>query len=171
MDIGPSLIYGYNYAINKGADYVFQTDSDGQTVPEEFWAFWEEKNSYNMIIGHRKGRQDGISRIFVTKVLKLAIKICFGVNVIDANTPFRLMKADKLKEQLKRIPENFNLPNVLISVLYEKEGLRVKYIPITFKKRQGGKNFINIKRIFKIGIQAVKDFRKINMEISREQSA
>ena len=32
---GPTLIYGYRYAIEQGADYIFQTDSDGQTVPSE----------------------------------------------------------------------------------------------------------------------------------------
>ena len=37
---GPTVIYAYNYAINSGADYVFQTDSDGQTNPLEFDKFW-----------------------------------------------------------------------------------------------------------------------------------
>lgn len=30
---GPKLIALYNFAIARGADYVFQTDSDGQTAP------------------------------------------------------------------------------------------------------------------------------------------
>ena len=38
---GPKVIALYNYAIANGADYIFQTDSDGQTLPEEFGAFWE----------------------------------------------------------------------------------------------------------------------------------
>ncbi len=33
---GATVLYGYNYAIEKGADYIFQTDSDGQTLPSEF---------------------------------------------------------------------------------------------------------------------------------------
>ena len=32
---GPKLIALYNFAIEQGADYVFQTDSDGQTNPLE----------------------------------------------------------------------------------------------------------------------------------------
>ncbi len=162
---GATLLYGYNYAINKNATYIFQTDSDGQTIPDEFWKFWEARNDYDMVIGHRKTRKDGISRILVTKVLKLVIRICFKVNVTDANTPFRLMKTEKLKENIEIIPENFNLSNVLISVLYEKQKLKVKYIPITFRKRQGGKNSINISKISKLGIQAIKDFIKINKAI------
>ena len=37
---GSTLIYGYRYAISRGADYIFQTDSDRQTLPSEFESFW-----------------------------------------------------------------------------------------------------------------------------------
>lgn len=32
---GPTVIRAYDYAIKAGADYIFQTDSDGQTNPDE----------------------------------------------------------------------------------------------------------------------------------------
>ena len=159
---GATVLYGYNYALEKGADYIFQTDSDGQTLPSEFDQFWEQKEQYDMIIGHRKGRQDGISRVFVTKTLKFVIKICFGVSVTDANTPFRLLNSETLKKYINLIPKDFNLSNVILSVIYAKKGCKVKFIPVTFRPRQGGVNSINMKRIFGIGRQALKDFRKIN---------
>lgn len=162
---GATVLYGYHYAVEAGADYVFQTDSDGQTLPEEFWPFWEQRASYDMVIGHRKGRQDGFSRVFVTKTLKLVLWLCFHVGITDANTPFRLMKASVLKEQLKLVPENFNLSNVMISVIYAKKHLKVKYMPVTFRPRQGGVNSINMKRIIRIGRQALKDFRRINKSL------
>lgn len=159
---GATVLYGYHYALKAGADYVFQTDSDGQTIPDEFWSFWNERKNNAMVIGHRKGRQDGISRVFVTKILKLVCRLCFHVSVTDANTPFRLMQAKPLKESLKLVPDNFNLSNVIISVIYAKKKLPVKYMPITFRPRQGGVNSINMKKIIRIGKQAFKDFRKIN---------
>ncbi len=159
---GATVLYGYHYALEHGADYIFQTDSDGQTVPEEFWMFWKQRDSYDMIIGHRRNRQDGLSRIFVTKILKASLKFCFGVAVADANTPFRLMEAKILENNIELIPRDFNLSNVILSVIYEKKKLRVKYIPITFKPRQGGVNSINLNKIIRIGIQAIKDFKKIN---------
>lgn len=165
---GATVLYGYHYALDAGADYVFQTDSDGQTLPEEFWQFWEKREQYDMVIGHRRGRQDGASRVFVTKTLKLVCKLCFHVTVTDANTPFRLMKASVLKENLKLVPENFNLSNVILSVIYAKKKQPVLYIPITFRPRQGGVNSINLKKIFKIGKQAFKDFRQINKCLKNE---
>lgn len=162
---GATVLYGYNYALEQGADYVFQTDSDGQTLPSEFGPFWEERKSYDMIIGWRNGRQDGFSRVFVTKTLKLVIRMCFGVKVTDANTPYRIMKADTLKKYIGLVPKDFNLSNVILSVIYAKKGCKVKYIPITFRPRQGGVNSINLKKIFGIGKKALHDFKEINKAI------
>ena len=117
---GATVLYGYNYALENGADFVFQTDSDGQTVVSEFWPFWEKRNEYQMVIGHRAGRQDGFSRKFVTKTLKLVCKICFHVTLTDANTPFRLMQAPTLKDNIQYVPKDFNLSNVILSVIYTK---------------------------------------------------
>lgn len=159
---GATVLFGYQYAIRQGADYIFQTDSDGQTLPQEFAEFWKLREDYDMVIGHRKGRQDGFSRVFVTKVLKAVCLLCFHVRVQDANTPFRLMKAESLKKEIVLIPENYNLSNVIVSVLFIKKGYKVKYLPITFRPRQGGINSINMKKIFRIGKQALKDFIAIN---------
>lgn len=166
---GATVLFGYEYALENGADYVFQTDSDGQTRPEEFHKFWEMREKYDLVIGHRNKREDGPLRVLVTKVLKIVVKVCFGVSVTDANTPFRLMKAHTLREEIKFIPPKYNLSNVLLTVLYTKHNRRIKYIPITFRPRQGGVNSINFTRIFKIGKQAVSDFRKINRSLKDEK--
>lgn len=162
---GGTVLYAYNYALEKGADYIFQTDSDGQTLPSEFDAFWADRKVYDAIIGHRNHRQDGFSRIVVTKTLKAVIRLTFGVSVTDANTPFRLMTADVLKKYVPKIPKDYFLSNVLLSVMLVKNKENIKFVPITFRPRQGGVNSINLKRIFKIGLQALKDFRQIRKTI------
>lgn len=162
---GATVLYGYHYALDHGADYVFQTDSDGQTLPSEFAPFWDARESFDMVIGWRKGREDGLSRIFVTKVLKYVVYLCFGVFVTDANTPYRLMKADTLRRYIDIIPKDYNLSNVILSVIYARKKCAVKYMTITFRPRQGGVNSINMKRIFRIGKKALSDFREINRKL------
>lgn len=162
---GATLLYAYNYALDKGADYIFQTDSDGQTIPSEFLPFWDAREEYAAQIGHRNHRQDGFSRVFVTKTLKLVIKLVFKVTVTDANTPFRLMNRDVLAKYLPKIPKDFNLSNVILSVLLVKNNENIRFMPITFRPRQGGVNSINLKKIFKIGKKAVKDFKEIRKTI------
>ena len=161
---GATVLRAYHYAVDHGADYVFQTDSDGQTLPEEFWPLWENRQRGGLLIGQRKGREDGISRVFVTRVLRLVLFAVFRVWVKDANTPFRLMKASELEQVLKKIPEGFNLSNVIMTVIYEKEN-KVTYYPITFRPRQGGVHSMNLRKISRIGWQAVKDFRRIRKEL------
>lgn len=155
---GATILYGYRYALRQGADYVFQTDSDGQTLPSEFAQFWEKREEYAMVIGKRSGRQDGRSRKFVSFVLRMTCLICFQVHLADVNTPYRLMKAERLAQALERIPENYNLANVMVSVIFAKKRFGICYLPITFRPRQGGVNSINMKKIFRIGVRAVKDF-------------
>lgn len=159
---GATLLYAYRYAVNAGADFIFQTDSDGQTNPDEFEAFWKRRNKYVAVIGHRNNREDGVARIIVSKTLKLVIRVIFRVDVRDANTPYRLMKREVLLKYLPIIPENYNLTNVVLSVALVKNKEKVKFIPISFRQRQGGKNSINMKSIIGIGIKALKDFRMIN---------
>ncbi len=166
---GAAILHGYHYAVENGADFIFQTDADGQTLPAEFWGFWEQRSDYDMVIGHRNHRQDGVSRIIVTKVLRLVIFLCFRIWVTDANTPFRLMCTCTLKELLPFVPKDFYLSNVLLSILYEKYQKQVKYWPITFRQRQGGKNSIDIRKIIRIGCRAVKDFMIINNDLSLKE--
>lgn len=162
---GATVLYGYDYALNQGADYIFQTDSDGQTLPKEFYPFWEKRKDYAVIIGHRNQREDGISRVFVTKVLKMVLRLVFREKIVDANTPFRLMNRQVLEKYISKVPKNFNLSNVMLMVCFVKYKEKVLFIPITFRPRQGGVNSINLKKISKIGIQAIKDFRIINKEL------
>ena len=162
---GATVLYGYHYALEHGADYIFQTDSDGQTLPEEFWQFWEKRQKCGLLIGYRQKREDGLSRIFVTRILRLVLFLIFGTWVKDANTPYRLMEGKQLAKVLKRIPDGFFLSNVLMTVIYEKHQLYVEYIPITFRPRQAGKNSINMKRIIKIGRQAFADFIRLRSRI------
>lgn len=164
---GATVLYGYKYALEQEADYIFQTDSDGQTIPEEFEQFWNEREQYDMLIGWRNHREDGFSRVFVTKVLKIVIQLCFGVSVTDANTPFRLMKAETMQKYIDLIPEDFNLSNVILSVLFVKNNCRMKFIPITFRPRQAGVNSINIRKIVRIGRKAWGDFREINRTLKK----
>ncbi|GMO49741.1 MAG: glycosyltransferase family 2 protein [Treponemataceae bacterium] len=164
---GAAVLFGYRYALENGADYVFQTDSDGQTLPSEFVQFWEWRNEYAALIGHRTRRQDGLSRILVTKILKLVLWLIFHLDIPDANTPFRLVKADVLRKHLEKIPPDFNLSNIILTVSLVKHKENILFIPITFRQRQGGVNSINLKKIIKIGFRAVKDFYQIKKGLEK----
>lgn len=162
---GPKLIALYAHAIKRGADYIFQTDSDGQTDPAEFEAFWEARVSHDIILGHRKVRGDGKSRALVEKVVCLLLRLYFRVKVPDANAPFRLMKASVVEKYLGRLPEDYNIPNIMLTTYFVHYKENVEFRIVSFKPRQGGKNSINIRKIFKIGWKALKDFHRFKKDM------
>lgn len=163
---GSTVLYGYRYAIQNEADYIFQTDSDGQTDPSEFDAFWKMREEYDAVIGSRSTRHDGISRKLVEKVLLVLLKVVFGVSLPDSNAPFRLMKREVLERYIKKMPADFNLPNVMLTTYFAYFKEKVKFVEISFKPRQGGTNSINMKKIIKIGWKAIYDFRDLKRHIN-----
>jgi len=167
---GATVLHLYRYAMERGADYIFQTDSDGQTRPDEFWRLYDGRENQDFQIGYRSHRQDGVSRIIVTRVLRIVVWLMFHVWVKDANTPFRLMRTDKLKAILDVVPNDFFLSNVAIAAIATKWHYHIGWHEITFRPRQGGVNSINLKRIIKIGWKALKDFRELNLRVKQVQS-
>ena len=59
------------------------------------------------------------------------------------------------------MPEDFNLPNAILAMSFKKYGDKVCFDEITFRPRQGGKNYMNKKRILKIGKKALSDFYQL----------
>lgn len=165
---GDALLTGYRCAVENHADYVFQTDSDGQTRPEEFEAFWRRREHFDLIIGNRKQRRDGRQRVMVSRAERLLIMYLFHVNLADANTPFRLMNGAWLAKSLPLVPQGFFLVNILLGVIAAKQKRRILYLPITFGQRAGGKNSMNMKKIFGAGASALRTFPRINRMLDRE---
>lgn len=162
---GPKVIALYKHAIAKGADYIFQTDSDGQTDPQEFGAFWKARRKYTGIFGNRKGRGDGKDRAFVEKVVCALVLLYFGVKIPDANAPFRLMKAQTVARYIDKMPEDYNLPNIMMTTYFAYYREPTAFRTISFKPRQAGVNSVNIPRIVKIGWNALGDFRKLKKDM------
>ena len=95
---GLSVLNGYRKAIALGAEFTFQTDSDDQLVPADFWKLWNARHLSPFIIGHRKNRRDPYLRILITRVIPVINFFLFGTWIKDANIPFRLMQTSYLKK-------------------------------------------------------------------------
>lgn len=163
---GPTVLRGYRYAIRHGADYVFQTDSDGQTLPSEFSRFWRNRKKCGILIGYRRKRGDGASRVFVTKVLRMTLLAIFGVWVKDANSPYRLMQCSQLRSSPKSSQELFPVECADHRDLHqEKHGssLLPHYVPAP----TGWENTFDMKALAKTGWKAVGQFMAMRRRIAR----
>ena len=161
---GPSVTFAYKEALNTGADFIFQTDSDCQTRAEDFYDFWNNRNKYDVQLGYRFDRKDGVLRKFVSLILSKVIRILFNENIKDANVPFRLYNKQALEKIIKFIPDDFALSNVLCTIvakkLEHKNELTMSRHKIVFFERQAGNNTINIKSTFKFARKFINQSMK-----------
>lgn len=162
---GSTVLFGYRYAIENGADWIFQTDSDGQTNPDEFDQFWQKRTEYDAVLGNRIERGDGKDRKFVENTVCFLLRMVFGVSVPDANAPFRLMKTELVNRYINKLPQDFNIPNIMFTTYFAYFKENILFLPISFKPREKGSNTINPKKIVKIGWKAMGDFIRLRKEI------
>ncbi len=155
---GSTCIYAYKYAASHGADYIFQTDTDGQTSADEFESFWDEIGKHDAVLGKRPHRGDGAARVFISKVMRVIERVIFGLDIPDANVPYRLMRPELVMKYIPYITDDLFLQNVMLTVCFAYFHENITFKDITFMPRQGGKSFVNIRSITRIGLKTVKDF-------------
>jgi glycosyltransferase involved in cell wall biosynthesis len=131
---GKALGFGFRQTTGE---YIFQTDSDQQHLPSEFWNLWMLREK-DFVFGVRKDRADGMLRIVITRSMRILNFAMWGIWIRDANCPFKLMRRDALERVLKRISEDCFIPMVEVSILSRKMGFTVAEVPVTHLARRGG---------------------------------
>lgn len=159
---GQACRTGYFLAVERGTDWTLQIDSDGQCDPRFFPSFWSGRDEADAVFGVRKTRDDGLSRELISTACRIATSLLCGIDLKDANVPYRLVRTSALKEALPRIPDDFYMQNVALTLTLKRNAsLRWKYVPIHFRDRQGGTNSINLKRIVGMGWKLLFNLPKI----------
>ncbi|MBI4924700.1 MAG: glycosyltransferase family 2 protein [Bdellovibrio sp.] len=154
---GATIIRGYIESTKKPHEWVFQTDSDDQFLPEDFDKLWRCRHKSNFILGDRFKRFDPLPRLILTKINVMLIVALFGCYIKDPNVPYRLIKKDYLKKLLSVLPKGVFAPNILLSILALKDGQDLISIPISHKERKTGKMSIVKWKLIKVCFKIVKD--------------
>jgi dolichol-phosphate mannosyltransferase len=158
---------GYELALAEGAEWIFQIDSDGQCDPAFFHTLYQNRAEHDCVFGYRRTRDDGFGRVIVSRCCRLLLWLVTGTYLTDPNVPYRLMRANALRKALRKVPADFELQNIgLTFALKQQPDLAWKYFPIHFRARRGGENSINYRKIAKMGINLLRDFRRITHEDS-----
>lgn len=155
---GQSCIYGYHVAIENGAQWVFQMDSDGQCDPAYFKACVVQSANHPVVYGYRQTRDDGWKRFYISRIVSAFIWVATRVWVKDANVPYRLMHTDTLKRIVNHVPKDFHLANVLIST-YQQYRYKIKWVNIHFNDRFGGEPSVKLSLFAKHGVVMFQQLR------------
>ena len=131
---GQACMTAYRAALDGSADWVLQVDSDGQCDARHFGSLWEARREARAVLGRRRRREDGLRRTLISRALTVVLFAVTGTWVRDANTPYRLMRADVLAAALSRIPAGVSLVNVLLALDLAAH-TRVRWVDVGFRAR------------------------------------
>ena len=147
---GPTILKGYRDHLDSG--WIFQVDSDGELGTEAFAALWNNRESYDFLIGRRVQRESPLPRKITTWISRALVWTLYGRAVFDVNCPYRLFKPASLRERLLLIPEHTLAPNLILAGLASCLHLRVFQTAVAHTERQTGEVSIKKWKLFKFAL-------------------
>jgi glycosyltransferase involved in cell wall biosynthesis len=119
-------------------DWIFFSDSDGQYLSSDFWRLWENRIGYDMIIGRKLRRSEGVHRTVLAKGFHNVANNLFRLNLHDADCGFRLIRktlVDSILDDVKYLKYSFWAEFTIRSCL---SGYRICEVPINHAMRMHG---------------------------------
>jgi glycosyltransferase involved in cell wall biosynthesis len=126
-------------ALRKSSnEWVFFSDSDGQYCPSDFWQLWENRSGYDMIIGRKLQRSEGVYRTVLSNGFHGIANNMFGLRLNDSDCGFRLIRKrliDSIVNEVKFLKYSFWAEFTIRASL---KGFKVSEIPIHHAERNYG---------------------------------
>jgi dolichol-phosphate mannosyltransferase len=164
---GNAVVHAYRKSVELDAEYVFQTDSDDQFIPEDVKKLWDKRNQSDFILGYRQVRHDDVFRLLITRILRYSMFFVYGTFIMDSNIPFRLIKGTFLKKLLAQLPNPVPFaPNIFLAIMAKKSGQELFNIPIVHKERVTGEVSIQKMKLLKVCWQSFKELLNFRIELN-----
>lgn len=153
---------------------VFFMDSDGQYIPSDFWKLYAVMDKFDMIVGRKMQRKDSFHRIVMSCVFNQMIRFLFRVSIHDADTGFRLIHKDVIKDVLEDsviLPYSFWAEFTIRASI---KGYRIGEVPIVHRNRLTGvTRLYSIRKLPRIILMQLVGLFKLFAELntSRKKSS
>lgn len=151
---GHTILTGYREAAADGFDWIFQVDSDDEMGPEKFEELWRSRSEKDFLVGIRDGRVQQLPRKIISLVSRLCVRLFYGRSVWDVNTPYRLMRVSAFANFYRSIPLTTFAPNVILSGLAAKHGLRMFETRVPQHDRTTGEVSIRKWKLLKAAVRS-----------------
>jgi len=167
--LGTAYIHGFNWALKRKYEYIFEMDADFSHKPEDLIRLREAcMKGADVAVGSRyvdggKVENWPMGRILMSKYASLYVRIILWINIHDTTAGFKCYRR-KVLEAIDFDKINFTGYAFQIEMKYtaHKLGFKVVEVPITFKDRTEGvsKMSMNIFKEAFWGVLQMK-FKKI----------
>lgn len=136
---GPTTLRALREGLARGASAIVALDGDGQASADELHGLLSAfvAQHCDVLEGVRTGRQESLYRVVTSWATRLITRVRARESVPDANTPFRVYEAGALQRLLAVIPTQSMVPNLWITVLSRRMGMRVQSVNVMTRSRLG----------------------------------
>jgi dolichol-phosphate mannosyltransferase len=145
LGLGSAYRDGFRYALDRGAEYVFEMDADFSHDPDRIGAFLEAAREADLVLGSRylDGRVTVINwplgRLILSYSANLYTRIVTGLPVYDATGGFKCFRRRALEAvRLDRVRSDGYAFQIEMSYKLWRKGFRIVEIPIVFTDRAIG---------------------------------
>jgi dolichol-phosphate mannosyltransferase len=134
---------GHGAALRAGlqaaqGDRLLLLDSDRQIALDRFGEHWLRSETVDAVFGVRAVRHDPALRLVLTRIVRLAMRLLFGVRVRDANVPYKIVSRHAWTDAAAYIPPATLAPSLFLALYLKKTGRQVEDVEIEHRPRLTG---------------------------------
>ncbi|GAA5220924.1 polyprenol monophosphomannose synthase [Membranihabitans marinus] len=148
LGLGTAYIHGFNWALSRGYDFIYEMDADFSHNPEDLVRLARELegDKVDLVVGSRYVNGGGVvdwpkRRLLLSKCASRYVRIITGMPVKDVTAGFVGYTNEVLStldlSKIQFIGYSFQIEMKFASWL---SGFKIKEIPIFFKDREKGKS-------------------------------
>ncbi len=161
---GPALTTALQRA---SSDKVFLIDSDRQIPLSCFPKMWELSQSAEAVLGTRQNRQDPPIRSLLSSFMSLAIRLLFGVKLIDANAPCKIIKRQIWLDMKAELKDSILLaPSLYLAIYAKTHHYKVTELAVVHRSREAGKSSLSATRLVKFGFNVLHQLLQFQKQLS-----
>lgn len=164
--LGPAYISGFNWALLRDFDLIFEMDADFSHSPTDLYHLLSAFNNTDVVVGSRyiKGgeiRNWALQRRVLSQLANFVSKIVTGLEVFDLTSGFVGYKRVVLEKiNFDKIELDGYGFQIKMKLLCARSGFKLKEIPIVFTERRQGQS----KMHFGIVVEAVQLLLRLGIQ-------
>ena len=150
MGLGSAYRDGFRYALDRGAEYIFEMDADFSHDPDAIGAFLEEARDCDLVLGSRYLHGNvtvvnwPLSRLILSYAANLYARWITGLPVHDCTGGFKCFRRRALESvRLDHVRSDGYAFQIEMTYKCWKRGMRIREIPIVFVDRRAGVSKMN----------------------------
>jgi dolichol-phosphate mannosyltransferase len=150
LGLGSAYRDGFRYALDRGAEYIFEMDADFSHDPAAIGQFLEHAADHDLVLGSRY-LNGGVtvvnwplSRLILSYGANLYTRVITGLPVHDATGGFKCFRRRALESvRLDKVRSDGYAFQIEMSFKCWRRGMKIREIPILFVDRRAGTSKMN----------------------------